>query len=65
MTDKTLDIDQLAEVLHLSPFTIKSALSKNPDRLPPRVQIRGLAKSKPIWLESVVFDWLKTKSLTV
>lgn len=62
MADKTLDVDQLAAMLRLQPVTVKSALSKNPERLPPRVQIAGVSKSKPIWLESVVFAWLKKRS---
>ena len=62
MSDKTLTIDELADVLKMRPETARHKYRRAPATLPPPVLMPG-AKS-PIWLESTVFAWLKKHEST-
>lgn len=53
----TLDIKELATLLHLSPATVRSDVSRRPWVLPPSIKI-GI---RTVWLRSTVLDWLKAK----
>lgn len=53
----TLDIKELAALLHLSPATIRSDVSRRPWVLPPSIKI-GI---RTVWLRSTVLDWLKAR----
>lgn len=53
----TLDIKELAALLHLSPATVRSDVSRRPWALPPSIKI-GV---RTVWLRSTVLDWLKAR----
>jgi predicted DNA-binding transcriptional regulator AlpA len=53
---KTLDIKQIAEILHKAVSTIYEDVHRRPNSLPPRLVIPG--SSKLLWLESDVVDWI-------
>lgn len=50
--------DDLAAFLGLSPKTVTTLSSRDPDRLPPRVQ----ALSSPRWVPSVCHAWVTRHS---
>jgi predicted DNA-binding transcriptional regulator AlpA len=53
---KTLDIKQIAEILHKAVSTIYEDIRRRPNSLPPRLVVPGSAKL--LWLESDVADWI-------
>lgn len=53
----TLDVRELAALLHLSPATVRSDVSRRPWALPPSIKI-GI---RTVWLRSTVLDWLKAR----
>ncbi len=53
-----MNMEQLAELLHYTPKSLKFKLYTNPDSLPPR--IKGM--KKPLWLAKVVYAWLENSS---
>lgn len=56
MLEKLLLIEDLADVLGLSPETIRSDVSRAPDRLPPRLIIPGRKAVR--WRKADVDAWL-------
>jgi predicted DNA-binding transcriptional regulator AlpA len=56
----TLDIKELATLLHLSPATVRSDVSRRPWVLPPSIKV-GI---RTVWLRSTVLDWLKARERT-
>lgn len=57
----TLDIEALAKILWRSPASIRSDLCRNPQSLPPRLNLGG---KKPLWLPSAVLAWLESRVAT-
>lgn len=57
----TLDIKELAALLHLSPATVRSDVSRRPWVLPPSIKV-GI---RTVWLRSTVLDWLKARERAV
>lgn len=53
----TLNIDQLAELLHLAKATVRADVSRRPWMLPPFVKVG----TKTVWLRDTVMDWLKAR----
>lgn len=51
-----LDLDELARLLGRSPHTIKRDLRRNPDAVPPRLQLPGTRLLR--WRETDVDTWL-------
>lgn len=51
-----LDLDELAQLLGRSPQTIKRDLRRNPDAVPPRLQLPGTRLLR--WREADVDSWL-------
>lgn len=60
-TQITIDIEALAKILWRSPASIRSDLCRNPQSLPPRL---NLGAKKPLWLSSAVLAWLESKVTT-
>jgi hypothetical protein len=56
----TLDIDGLAEAMCISPETVKQYVSREPGKLPPRV---NTGMRKPIWYIETVKQWLAERSV--
>jgi predicted DNA-binding transcriptional regulator AlpA len=56
MTDKLLTPRDLAELLRLSPETIKADARRNPDKLPPRFKRPG--SNRILWRKEDVEQWL-------
>lgn len=56
-----MDINQLAELLHCTPGSLKYKLYTNPSSLPPRID-NGQERSKPIWFVKIVHEWIEDKS---
>ena len=54
---KTLTHHDLAEILHISPATVISRLSRNPESLPPKITIES--HRNPLWLQEDVEAWLR------
>lgn len=54
---KTLTLEELAEILHKSPHSIKSDLKRNPECLPPVLQIKKAKRL--LWRLSDVEKWLE------
>lgn len=54
----TLDAEELATLLHKSPASVRSDLSRSPHLLPPRLRTGG---KKPLWLRSSVLVWLESR----
>lgn len=52
---RLLTVDDLADIVHLSPNTVRAKASRCPDALPPPV--RGL--SKLLWSPDVVAAWFR------
>ena len=52
-----LGVDDLAQVLHKSPATIKRDIHRKPQSLPPRLKIPG--SSALLWLGEDVLAWLR------
>ena len=57
-TPRLLTVDDLADIIHLSPNTVRAKASRCPDALPPRV--RGLTKL--LWSPDVVNEWFRKQS---
>ena len=57
-----LDVDDLAQVLHKSPATIRRDIHRKPQSLPPRLKIPG--SSALLWLGEDVLSWLHGYSTT-
>lgn len=53
-----LDLNDLSQVLKRSPETIKRDLRRNPDAVPPRLQLPGTKLLR--WREEDVAVWLAT-----
>lgn len=53
---ETLGIEELAQLLHRSPTTIASEVTKAPHKLPPRLRLPG--SRKVLWLRTDVFQWI-------
>lgn len=54
----TIDIKGLAEIMQLSAVTVRQLASKQPDRLPPRIDHGG---RKVLFLRSEVEKWLQAR----
>ena len=54
---KLLDLTELAELLRRSPETIKKDLRRNPEAVPPRLQLPGTRLLR--WRASDVDAWLE------
>lgn len=52
-----LGIEELATVLHRSPKTIRSDVTRRPETLPPRVRVPG--GRKVLWRAQDVAAWLE------
>lgn len=55
----TLNIDELAKILHMSANTVRQLASKSPDRLPPRIKHGG---RRVLFLRTTVDKWLRDRS---
>jgi predicted DNA-binding transcriptional regulator AlpA len=55
----TLNIAELAKILHMSTNTARQLASKHPDRLPPRIDHGG---RRVLFLRSTVEKWLEERS---
>ena len=55
----TLDVEELAVILHKSKQSIYMDRRRRPNSLSPRVKIPG--SSKLLWLESTVEEWLEKR----
>ena len=53
----TLDVKALAALLHLSPATVRSDVSRRPWTLPPFIKVG----TKTVWLLETVIGWLKAR----
>jgi predicted DNA-binding transcriptional regulator AlpA len=53
---KTLTVEDIAALLHMSVRTIHNKLYRDPGSLPPRLEVPGM--HKVLWLESDVHAWL-------
>lgn len=54
---KTLDVNQIAELLHKTVETIRNDLKRRPHCIPPKLNIPG----KLLWLEADVEEWFEKK----
>lgn len=54
-----LGIEELASVLHRSPKTVRSDVTRRPETLPPRVRVPG--GRKVLWRAQDVVAWLEEK----
>lgn len=52
----TVDINELAKILHRSPHTIATEVTKAPHKLPPRLRLPG--SRKVLWLRADVDQWI-------
>lgn len=58
MTDlETLDVGELADVLHTTAGCVRKTLCVAPHRLPPRLHLPD--SSRVLWLRSTVREWLE------
>lgn len=57
---QTLDVDQLAELLHMSRKTVLNRISKDPESMPPRLRIPN--SRCPLWIRDDVEAWLRLHS---
>jgi predicted DNA-binding transcriptional regulator AlpA len=57
MSEKLLTPKELAELLRLSPETIKADARRNPGKLPPRFKRPG--SNRLLWKQSDVEEWLR------
>ena len=57
--DRLWTVTELAAFLRISPQTVRSLISRDPDRLPPRVHALGL----PRWMPSTVRTWAEQQSM--
>ena len=62
MLKPTLDAKQLAEVLHLKPYTVTDYTIRHPEWLPPSIK---LPTGKPLWFEEDVQAWLEERRIKV
>lgn len=53
---QTLTITDLARLLNRSPATIATEVTKNPDKLPPRLRLPG--SRRVLWLQEDVEKWI-------
>lgn len=56
---KLLGVNELAAVLHRSPKTVRSDVTRRPETLPPRVRVPG--GRKVLWRAADVAAWLEEK----
>jgi predicted DNA-binding transcriptional regulator AlpA len=61
MTDKLLTPHDLAELLRLSPETVKADARRNPEKLPPRFNRPG--SNRILWRKADVDEWLLKHSM--
>lgn len=54
---KLLGINELSAVLHRSPKTVRSDVTRRPETLPPRVRVPG--GRKVLWRAQDVAAWLE------
>ena len=62
MTDATLDVRQLAELLHLNRRTVTNYAISHPEWLPPHVR---LPSGKVLFFEKDVEEWLRERRVQV
>jgi hypothetical protein len=62
MSIKTIGVEELAELLHRRPETIRSDARRRPSTLPPILRIPKTRRL--LWLEEDVVNWMKTKRET-
>ena len=62
MPKATLDAKQLAELLHLKPYTVTDYTIRHPEWLPPFIK---LPTGKTIWFEDDVNTWLEEHRIKV
>ena len=62
MLKPTLDAKQLAELLHLKPYTVTDYTIRHPEWLPPFIK---LPTGKPLWFEEDVQAWLEERRIKV
>lgn len=55
----TLEIKDVAELLHISIHTARQLVSTEPERLPPRLNVGG---RRVLFLRSAVEKWLEERS---
>ena len=53
----TVGVDGLAEILQITPKTIRNRLSEAPNKLPPRLHLPDTRR--PLWLIEDVKAWLE------
>lgn len=53
---RTLEIGDIAKLVHKTPRTVREDIHRRPHSLPPRLIIPGSAKI--LWLESDVQEWI-------
>ena len=57
MSTETMDVQDMAELLHKAPRTVAIQVTRSPHLLPPRVVIPG--SNRVLWLRATVMAWLK------
>lgn len=62
MENMTLTLEQLAEIFHVTPKTMKYISATTPERLPPRIEYKG---RRVLFLKSDVEKWLKERSQAI
>ena len=55
---KTIGVKELSEMIHKTPSTIRTYTSRNPELLPPRLDVPGKIL---LWEYSVVVEWMHGK----
>lgn len=53
----TMGIKDLAKILHRSPATVASEVTKAPHKLPPRLRLPG--SKRVLWMAEDVKEWLR------
>ncbi len=52
---KTIGVQELSEIIHKTPSTVRTYTSRNPELLPPMLIYPG---KKLLWEYSVVVEWM-------
>jgi hypothetical protein len=54
---ETLDLLQVASILKKEPKTVKNLCYSNPDKVPPRIKLKG--RTEFLWRKQTVLEWLR------
>lgn len=56
---ETIGIKEVAGILHKSVASVQKDVTRNPEALPPRLNIPG--NRRVLWLKTDVIEWLQSK----